>query len=172
MSRITHIPEGTLFKVYRLLDPFTKEVRYIGVSVRDLNDRLKDHINQAKSRRHDCAKCTWIRDLGDVPPIVEIIETCEKERSFKRERYWIYHYTSNGANLTNTTTGGDGVSDYEHPPEVREHLSEVAKKQYDGWSPDKQEAFRKINKGRIHTLEARAHMAEAARNRKKKKNAS
>ena len=49
-------------KVYTLTDPTTNEVRYVGVTIQSLNQRLSQHINAAKN--NECRHvCKWIRTL-------------------------------------------------------------------------------------------------------------
>lgn len=99
--------------IYKLVDPNTKECRYIGKS-NNPKSRLKQHIFQAKS---DCRqsgtstpKSTWIKSLidsGEIP-IVSIVETCNSDNVLSREKYWIKKEAEAGSNLTNLDIVGRG----------------------------------------------------------------
>jgi len=90
-------------KIYKLIDPLTLEVRYIGVTVGTLSQRLVQHISESKYKK-GTHKINWIQTLlkNQSKPIIELIE--EVYNWEERERYWIKQYK----NLTNTKEGGSG----------------------------------------------------------------
>lgn len=96
-----------VYYIYALLDPYTREKRYIG-KTNDPERRMKQHLEAPLSDQTRRAR--WIRLLqrNSVDPIMKIIETVpiggdENER----ERYWIDYYRVRSP-LTNLTDGGDG----------------------------------------------------------------
>ena len=95
--------------IYKLIDPETNQVRYIGKS-NDPKQRLKAHYN--KARYKPTHKFNWIKTLKDrgIRPIMEIIEEVSIEIWKEREKYWIMFYLEQGFSLTNCTTGGDGLT--------------------------------------------------------------
>lgn len=93
--------------IYALLEPETKEVRYIGKSVNP-KKRFDNHLNIKRKQHCSC----WIQSLKikGLKPIFSIIEETDKENWIKREQYWIAFYKNLGAKLTNHTIGGEGQS--------------------------------------------------------------
>lgn len=70
-------------KIYKLIDPFTYEIRYIGKTSRSLKKRLWEHINGAKyDSKEKSHKNNWIRqvlDNGGKPEIELITEVNESK---------------------------------------------------------------------------------------------
>lgn len=95
--------------IYALLDPLTKEVRYIGKTV-DISRRYKETLYQAKKNK--TYKANWIKALKKkgLKPLLEIIDIV----NFEEESFWEKHYISLfkswGFKLTNATDGGEGLA--------------------------------------------------------------
>lgn len=98
--------------IYALLEPDTKEIRYIGKTI-DPEKRLKSHINSAnkvdKRYKKSYVK-NWIYSLllKNKNPEMIIIEEVNNKNWQSREKYWIKFYKDEGCKLTNLTLGGDG----------------------------------------------------------------
>jgi len=92
--------------IYILLDPDTKEPRYVGKSDKP-NIRYKQHLSNLKSRS---IKTCWIKSLilKGKKPILEVIEVISINDWQKAECYYIEEYRNLGANLTNMSDGGLG----------------------------------------------------------------
>lgn len=127
------------YVIYVLVDPRFGTVRYVGITTKE--NRLKGHIREAKSKSLT-HKSTWIRSLLELGllPIFTIIERTDDKT---RECYWINSYRQSGCDLTNGTTGGDGlinpshdiierirssVTGFKHSPEARAKISESMKR--------------------------------------------
>ena len=96
------------YYIYKLIDPETKEIRYIGKSV-DPKKRFYGHIYD-KSKSH---KASWIKSLisKQQMPILELIEEFDtEEECFKAECFYIEKYRKEGQKLTNLHNGGLGGS--------------------------------------------------------------
>lgn len=93
--------------IYALTDPDNNEVRYIG-KTDNLKRRYEIHI--ANVTGDDTYRKRWITKLKEQgkKPRLEIIETVSQETWQEREKYWIEHYKSMGARLTNSAIGGLG----------------------------------------------------------------
>ena len=138
--------------IYGLVDPFTDEIRYIGQSTSPWS-RLKTHLNE----RNNTHKCHWIQkciSMGKKPGLTIIEEVKQQNQWQERERYWISYAKKNNWNITNSTSGGDGVPDL--PQETRERISKV-------WigKKHKPESLIKIgqaSKGRKHSEEYKGFM--------------
>ena len=92
-------------KIYRIIDPFTSEVKYVGKTIQDIFIRLNHHISKAKLRPNLSKKNEWIVSVLEKGgrPIIELIEECEGDSWIEREKYWISYYD----NLLNRTSGGE-----------------------------------------------------------------
>lgn len=95
--------------IYRLIDPFTGQVRYIG-KANIPTERLAAHV--APSNLDGRTMCKrWIKSLSikGAKPIMEVIETVSEVDWQAREVYWIAFYRAAGACLCNHTDGGEGL---------------------------------------------------------------
>lgn len=132
--------------IYALIDPATREVRYVGKTVAP-KQRLSYHIYAARILRARTYAASWIRGLlaQALVPEMQILEECSDETWRDRERFWIRKYKCD-ARLTNLTDGGDGMT---------------------GWNPsDETRAKWSIaNSHRTLSAEARRNMSEAAKKR-------
>lgn len=126
-------------KIYKLIDPNTNMVKYVGKTVASLAKRLCNHIDNAKNNKHNKHLSNWILKLlsENKKPIIELIEECNNETWIEKEKYWISFYS----NLVNLTLGGDGALGFCHTPETIEKL-------------------RLVNKGRKHTEEFKKQVSD------------
>lgn len=113
--------------IYALIDPMTREIRYVGKTSKGVIVRLKKHMNVAK-HNDGSHLLHWLRELDDngMTPATKILETVKRGDSWQeRERYWIAYGRESGWPLTNATDGGDGLV---NPSEkTRQKLSDAAR---------------------------------------------
>ena len=104
--------------IYALVDPETDSVRYVGKANRP-EVRLINHLNEIGSTR----KCRWVAALvkRGLGPRLIILEDVAEEVWQEAEVRWIVHFRSEGADLTNLTDGGEGLTNASI--ETREKLS-------------------------------------------------
>lgn len=90
--------------IYLLRDPVTLEPRYVGVTSRLLEKRMRQHYYQAE-RAVNRPVCDWIRALvrRGLRPVVEVIEVTPDRM---REAFWIAHYRAQSDRMLNMTDGG------------------------------------------------------------------
>ena len=115
--------------IYGLVDPITKEIRYIGKTC-NLRNRLRQHLApcELKDKTH---KVYWIKSLLRIKmkPTIATIETLDDHDDWSsRERYWISFYRSDSKNLTNCADGGEGYFSKGHKICVGRKCSEETKK--------------------------------------------
>jgi predicted GIY-YIG superfamily endonuclease len=92
------------YKIYALSDNFLG-VRYIGLTEKDLNFRLKQHL---KDYRHNFHKVNWVKKYGNeikIMLIEDAINTLQEAK--EKEIYYIKVFKIIGCNLINATDGGD-----------------------------------------------------------------
>ncbi len=111
MMTVPFFPRQRGSYVYALADPRSGKTRYVGkVSDGYLRRRLGAHIREASSggRTH---KCAWVRQLllQSLEPVLTVIECVDPQAASDRERFWIAELRSEGARLTNSTDGGEGM---------------------------------------------------------------
>lgn len=90
--------------IYGLKDPITKEIRYIGMTIKTINIRLSQHINHAKNKSGtNPDKNEWILNLLQMGlrPEVEILAEGKLWELITKEIEFIEKYGSNGGNLLN-----------------------------------------------------------------------
>ncbi len=128
--------------IYGLVDPVTRDIRYIGKSIRP-KERLQNHMNEVST----CHRSHWLQSLKKrslKPELVILEELTKSDRWQDCERKWIKYGNDSGWPLTNNTSGGDGVPDL--PTETRKRISAV-------WI------------GRKHTKETRKKISESWKHR-------
>jgi hypothetical protein len=95
-------------------------VRYVGKTI-NLSHRLIGHRNEKKSTR----KARWLASLAarNLEPRVEILEVVDADDWQSAEQRWIAFYKASGTDLTNHTSGGEGLNEPDH--ETRRRISEA-----------------------------------------------
>lgn len=150
------------WEIYALLDPRTEAVRYVGWSF-DSKRRLKGHLRD-KSKTH---KACWIRSLLalGLEPKMTILETGTGNWA-SQERWWIAKSRFYGADLTNATDGGDGVSGMIWSDEAKQRASiaHIGKPGY--WTgkhrtEEMKQKDRDASTGRYHLEEAKDKISKS-----------
>lgn len=95
-----------VYKIYKLIDPVDGSVRYVGLTMNSLNQRLKSHRNE-KSKSHKSAWIESLKSKGNTPVIELIEEVYSYEQACDREIFWIDKLKQEGHKLTNHATGGN-----------------------------------------------------------------
>lgn len=91
-----------------------------------------------------------------------IIEYCEIKKLNEREQYYIKEWNTKAPNGYNLTDGGDGMSGWITPLEVREKISIARRGQSVSFETKKK--ISKFQKGRAKSLETREKIGNANRN--------
>lgn len=99
--------------IYRILDPQSRLVVYVGQTVQPLEKRLGQHMKKAYdlSTEH-IPWYVYLRKLSraETKPIIErIVETIEGPDADTTERRWINHYRRTNPNLFNDGRGVNPV---------------------------------------------------------------
>lgn len=117
--------EEIKYTIYKLIDPVSNEIRYIGLTFNTLKQRLASHLSE-RGRSH---KINWIRKLKSqgLKPVIEPIEEniLSYDEVCNSEIYYIEYYKSIGCDLTNMATGGN--KNKKMSEEVRKRMSISAK---------------------------------------------
>jgi len=95
------------FKIYGLTDK-NETIRYIGLTSKSLEKRLKQH--KQSSRNKFTHKANWIKQQDYKIDIILLEDNLTKEEAIELEIAYIVQYGRD--NLTNATDGGEGVKGY------------------------------------------------------------
>jgi hypothetical protein len=118
------------YKIYCLSDPRTNEIRYIGLTKKNLETRLIEHISSSKSvKKSNTYKKKWIQSLlkDNIKPIILLIEGSLTSTEVKdKEIYYIAKYKLE-YKLTNLTEGGDGTLGYKLSKESKKKIGDKNK---------------------------------------------
>ncbi len=116
--------------VYGLFDPITDELRYVGKTVNSIVARVTEHKSKAnaliKRKASGNHRDNWVASLlrRGLEPNFSVLACCtSEEAALAAEIRMIALYTAAGFNLTNATSGGEGISGYKHTKETKEWLS-------------------------------------------------
>lgn len=111
--------------IYGLIDPISKELRYVGKSTTGLK-RPRQH-GQAWSLSKTKTHCSnWVRSLlkNNFSYEIEVLEEHNDAQSlYEAEQFWISYFKSIGCNLTNHTDGGAGVLGMKHSEHTKKNWS-------------------------------------------------
>lgn len=122
---MSKIPKNKLVltHIYTLSDN-DNNIRYVGKTVRKLEDRLKEHIHVAKSGKIKNHRTNWINSLLklSIIPIITEIDSCPWNKSSNLEQYYIKYYKELGFDLVNETLGGEGNLGYTKSKETIKKL--------------------------------------------------
>lgn len=110
---------GLLF-VYALVDPESKEIRYVGKTSVGI---ARPNAHNRNARLEWTYKARWILGLHarGLKPLVSTLEMCRNGADLiAAERRWIADLRARGCRLTNLTDGGDGLPGYRQSAETIE----------------------------------------------------
>jgi len=118
-------------KIYALICPIDKKIRYIGQTTQALKKRLNKHLYHINEKNNH--KNNWLKKLKKESLLqdieIELLEECSIDMLDQREVFWIEHFKNLGLILTNITTGGKvGSRGYKHTEESKKKISKAGKK--------------------------------------------
>ena len=115
-------------KIYGLYDPRKPDdIKYVGVTIQNLNDRLAGHRRNAWETRNPTNKEKWIDRLKreGVQPEIKLLEECETvESMYEQEIVWIQNLRKEGHKLANTSKGGRGGFSYPKSDKWKQFMKE------------------------------------------------
>lgn len=134
----------SIAKIYVLKHPVNGEIRYVGRTIQNLNERLRRHIND----KSICHRTNWILSLKnqELKPLIEEIQSVENDKSGEIERFWMDHFTKIGCKLTNGTEGAEMGCYYKRSEITKEKIRQATIKQFK--DPKAREAVSKVHKGK------------------------
>lgn len=93
--------------IYGLVDPQTKELRYVGKTIQSPSARYSSHISPKRNKKTHCE--AWIKGLitTGLKPELLVIDQIQSDNWQPWEQFYIEYFKSIGCRLTNHTKGGD-----------------------------------------------------------------
>lgn len=116
--------------IYGLIDPNTKELRYIGQTTQSIKKRMYYHNGQAKKSGQRSHVYNWLNSLytKNLQAEVLIIENnINKSNLDDLEIFYIQYFRFLGCNLTNLSSGGKTRGGFFHTEEHKQYLSTLYK---------------------------------------------
>lgn len=141
-------PSSEIF-IYGLIDPDSKEIKYIGLATTGF-DRLRQHWRSVSKSSRTAVK-SWLKKLKRNNKVFDIVylEYFDKDTELldEAEQFWIMYFKSIGSKLLNHDLGGrnnrgkfrfeetrklhgERIKEALDRPGIKEHLSELTKKQW------------------------------------------
>lgn len=175
------------YKLYLLIDPESREIRYVGITKRSLGRRLLGHLSDAS--RYQRHSCHWIKSLvrRGLTPEITLLQSFNTEQDvMEAEIYWISYFRSVGCQLVNSNSGGygnlnpneetrqkisaarKGVLRGPHSAETKNKIGEANRRRI--WSEESKQKVSAANKGRVHpskSASTRLKLSQANKGKKK-----
>ena len=116
-----------MYKIYSLTE--NKEIRYIGYTHKQIEERLVEHINDSKYGKGNSYKRNWIKKCIREKLNLEInlIEEVSSAEEAKKIEILLINNYRKYYRLVNLTNGGDGIQGYKHTKETKDLLSKLSK---------------------------------------------
>jgi len=135
------------YKIYALKLKDNDNIKYIGFTSRNLEDRFKEHLYITINRKYKNGY--WIKKHKDNIEIILIEDNIKSIKEVcEREIFYIKYYKELGFNLNNLTNGGEGMRATE---DTRRKISESQKGKI--LSEETKEKIRNTLTGRKQTPE-------------------
>lgn len=146
-------------RIYALIDPRSKQIRYVGKTIQTLRKRLIGHVTE--THRGTYRRARWIRALErlGIKPRIVALGTYPTNDLCEQERRWISILRKWGADLVNSTAGGDGV---EFTTEIRDKIAKAMRGRTHEVRQETRDKIRAALKGRSLNTEQREKLRQAA----------
>ena len=114
------------YKIYGLKLKNSKDIKYIGYTSKNIEERLHTHITRTIYYKHKNAN--WLRkNKKDIEVFLIEDNILDHKMVCDKEKYYIDLYKKMGYDLNNLTEGGDGVVGMVISDETRKKLSIASK---------------------------------------------
>jgi len=117
--------------VYGLFTSADEQVRYVGQTVSPLQTRLRHHLGLAR-RGKISALFSWIRKHERIGETIEIKPLVRDAVQHETEIQVIAFFKDAGANLVNSTIGGEGIVGLPRTPEHQKKIADAQRGQKRG----------------------------------------
>lgn len=155
---------GTIYLITNLING----KQYVGQTIRDVNIRYKEHLEEALYTNRNLHLYNSIRKYGISNFKLDIIETniFDEKTLNEKEIYYIQLYNTY-ENGYNNTKGGGGVKGYHHNNETKNKISKAVKENmYKINTPERTAKIIKAQKGRKFTDLHKKHISESCKGKR------
>jgi len=111
--------------IYKIINQINKK-EYVGCTITTLKKRFEEHAWRCVKTDSNTKFCNSVRKYGFENFVIELIEECDANVIYDRERYYIDLFKTYEIGL-NSTVGGEGCLGYKHSKEIREKISKIIK---------------------------------------------
>jgi group I intron endonuclease len=111
--------------IYKIINQINKK-EYVGCTITTLKKRFEEHAWRCVKTDSYTKFCNSIRKYGVENFGIELIEECDVDVIYNRERYYINLFETYDTGL-NSTIGGEGCLGYKHSKEIKEKISQILK---------------------------------------------
>ena len=111
--------------IYKITNKVNKK-GYVGCTITTLKKRFEEHVWRCIKTDSNTKFCNSIRKYGVENFEIELIEECNVNCIYDREKYYISLFKTYEIGL-NSTIGGEGCLGYKHSKEIREKISKIIK---------------------------------------------
>lgn len=87
--------------IYKLIDPETREVKYVGQTSRSIESRLNNHISEKSGKKGEWIKSLAAKAMRPIVEEVEIVDDCDADEA---EQFWINKYRVDYPGLLNNSS--------------------------------------------------------------------
>jgi len=147
--------------VYALLAEGDPRFRYIGVTKRSVQRRLKEHFAEAR-QGVDTYKCRWLRKCLRENKAVKAVEISRVPES--AWPLWEQFFIATTPGLTNSQAGGIGAVGISE--EARAKMSARKKGKSQNLTPEQRKRRGDISRGRVWTAESKAKLSKSRKGQK------
>ena len=114
--------KGFIYRIENLIN--SKE--YVGCTIYPIKKRFEEHSWRCLNTDSNTKLCNSMRKYGIENFTIELIEECDIDKIYKREKFFINELKTFNLGL-NSTIGGEGCLGYKHSKEIREKISKIIK---------------------------------------------
>jgi group I intron endonuclease len=112
-------------KIYKITNKQNGLI-YVGCTINSLEKRFREHLTRCFTSEHKSKLYNSMKKYGQDNFTIELIEECDFDVIYEREKKYIESYDS-CSNGLNSTIGGEGCLGYTHSTEIKVKISESLK---------------------------------------------
>jgi group I intron endonuclease len=114
--------KGFIYRIENLIN--NKE--YVGCTIYPIKKRFEEHSWRCLNTDSNSKLCNSMRKYGIENFTINLIEECDIDKIYEREKFFINELKTFNLGL-NSTIGGEGCLGYKHSKEVRDKISNIIK---------------------------------------------
>jgi len=109
-----------------IIENLINNKEYVGCTIYPIKKRFEEHSWRCLNTDSNTKLCNSMRKYGIENFTIELIEECDINKIYEREKFFIDELKTFNLGL-NSTIGGEGCLGYKHSKEIREKISKIIK---------------------------------------------